>query len=309
MQQSMLLCNGVQTHIVTEGRWVEEGLAPDGRKDIVIVIPGNPGVPAFYEGFIKSLKTKLPTETPVWIVGHAGHVLPPKHLQISIPDTSTGKHFYDLKGQLEHKAQFIKQYVPPDARIHLVGHSIGSWFTLNLLKDDTIASKVVRCYLLFPTVERMVESTNGKFYTGFVTRVAPLLIFLAWMFTFFPLILRVFLIRAFGTFYGIPSRSTKAVLQLVNPVVLRNVFMLANDEMRYVNELDHDVVSNHADKLWFYYGSKDQWTPIKYYEELREKHPNVQAILCKRGFYHSFVLSSDKEMGEMVGELINTTML
>ena len=58
--------------------------------------------------------------------------------------------------------------MPQDAHLHLIGHSIGSWFALNLMRDEEIAKRVVKCYLLFPTVEHMKESPNGKFLTQFV---------------------------------------------------------------------------------------------------------------------------------------------
>lgn len=73
---------------------------------------------------------------------------------------------------------FIKQYVPKDAKLHLVGHSIGSWCILQLLKDQEIAKQVVRCYLLFPTIERMAETPNGKFLTNFVSLIYIYLYFM-----------------------------------------------------------------------------------------------------------------------------------
>lgn len=98
----MLRCNGVATQVITEGRWVEEGLADDGRKDIVLVIPGNPGIPAFYTGFIKALKSRLPTETPVWVMGHAGHVLGPRPGNFMFEENPRDPAF-TLQGQIEHK--------------------------------------------------------------------------------------------------------------------------------------------------------------------------------------------------------------
>ncbi len=72
---------------------------------------------------------------------------------------------------MNFQAEFIKKYVPENARIHIVAHSIGSWFTLNLLRDKEIADKVVKCYLLFPTIERMAETTSGRFLTGIVSLI------------------------------------------------------------------------------------------------------------------------------------------
>lgn len=109
MQRAMLNWNGVPTQVITEGRWVEEGLSQCGNKDIVVIIPGNPGVPQFYEGFIKTLKTKLPSETPVWVIGHAGHVQPPNNLLSTMPNDSTWYQHYSLMAQLEHKVSLLCQ--------------------------------------------------------------------------------------------------------------------------------------------------------------------------------------------------------
>lgn len=113
------------------------------------------------------------------------------------------------------------------------------------------------------------------------------------------------MIQVFGFFNGVPGKFRNSVIQLINPTVLRRVFSLAKEEMNVVKELDHRLVSENEDKLWLYYGSKDGWTPVKYYEDMRAKHPKVQAQLCNRGFYHSFVLKSDKDMGNIVADAIN----
>lgn len=301
MQRAMIMCNEVPTEVLTLGRWVEEGLAPDGKKDVIVIIPGNPGIPAFYEEFLKTLKSKLPPETPVWILGYAGFVQPASEL-FTMPNN---KRLYDLRGQLDHKAEFIKKYVPKDARLHLVGHSIGSWFILNLLRDEEIANRVIKCYLLFPTIEHMADSPNGRFLINVVLRVAAFLVFLAWIFSLFPSFLRNFLVTIFGLFYGYPRKSTPAILQLLEPQVLRKVFALAKQEMAVVTELDNEMVTQNKKKLWFYYGTKDGWVPVSYYQNMRVKFPDVDIQLCKRNLYHSFVLKHSIEMGQILGNVIN----
>ncbi|XP_015176315.1 PREDICTED: lipid droplet-associated hydrolase [Polistes dominula] len=305
MQKALLPINNVQTQVIAEGRWVEESFPQDGKKDVVIVIPGNPGVPQFYEGFIKSLNSKLPSETPVWVIGHAGHIQPPKDLEINMPSNKEWDKYYGLTAQIEHKIQFIRNYVPNDAKIYLIGHSIGCWFILNVLKDEDISKKVEKCYLLFPTVEHMADTPNGRFLTKFILHIVNLLLFLTWIFTCFPYYLKAFLIRLFGIFYGIPAKHVNTVILLLQPSVLKRVFRLADEEMKQVKELDHNIVSQHIGKLWLYYSEKDQWTPISYYRNMKAKYPNIEANLCKHGFAHSFILNHEKEMAEIVGNLIN----
>lgn len=304
----MIRVNDVQTQVITEGCWVEESFPQSDKKNVVIVIPGNPGIPHFYEGFIKSLKSKLPSETPVWVLGHAGHVQPPKGLEISMPGEKDWHKYYGLTAQIEHKIQFIKTYVPDDAKIYLIGHSIGCWFILNVLKNKDISKNVEKCYLLFPTIEHMANTPNGRFLTGFVSYIATILLYLSWIFTMFPYCLQAFLIRIFGIFYGIPGKYVDPVILLLQPAVLKRVFRLANEEMKKVKDLDDDAITQYGHKLWLYYGSMDKWVLPSYYHNMRSKYPNVDAQLCSRGFAHSFVLKDDVEMGKIVGDLINESI-
>ncbi|XP_050460389.1 lipid droplet-associated hydrolase [Cataglyphis hispanica] len=306
MRQSMINCNQVQTQVITEGRWIEEDSLPQSSKHVVLVIPGNPGVPRFYEEFIKALYSRLTLDTPVWIIGHAGHVQPPDNLEIAMPSDEKWAECYSLNAQIQHKVEFIKKYIPEDAQLHLIGHSIGAWFVLNLLKNNDINGRIKKCYMLFPTVEYMADSPNGILFCNFVSRIAPVLIFLSWIFTeMFPVSLQSLMIRIFGIFWGIPARSVKAVQEMLNPKVLSRIINLAREEMKYVKEADDKIISKHNDKLWFYYGANDGWTPQKYYKNMISKHPNLNVQLCQRGFQHSFVLKNDVEMGHIVGDLIN----
>lgn len=103
MRRSMINCNQVQTQVITEGRWIEEDPLPHSSKHVVLVIPGNPGVPRFYEGFIKALNSRLTLDTPVWVIGHAGHVQPPDNLEIAMPDDEKWAECYSLQAQIQHK--------------------------------------------------------------------------------------------------------------------------------------------------------------------------------------------------------------
>jgi len=305
----MINCNQVQTEVMSEGRWIEEDPLPHSSKHIVLVIPGNPGVPCFYEGFVKALNAKLSTDVPVWVIGHAGHVQPPKNLDIAMPSDQKWAECYSLTAQIQHKAEFIKKYIPEDAHLHIIGHSIGAWIVLNLLKNNDIDKRIQRCYLIFPTIEYMAETRNGVFFNNFVSRIASVLIFLSWIFTtMFPVIVQTFMIRWSGLFYGIPmipARSVKAVRQMLNPRALHKIIYLAKEEMKYVREPDDETISKHIDKLWFYYGASDGWVPVKYYKNIMSKYPDLNAQLCQRGFQHTFVLKNDEDMGHIIGDLIN----
>lgn len=99
MQKAFLEVNGVRTCVETYGRWVEESPSSD-NDEIVIIIPGNPGLPGFYHTFGQSLHEKL--NLPVWVVGHAGHTMQ-KNAVTPMPALKDNESLYGLRGQVEHK--------------------------------------------------------------------------------------------------------------------------------------------------------------------------------------------------------------
>lgn len=58
------------------------GDAQDATRPVVLVIPGNPGSIEFYTEFIREIFDGLKRKVTVWGVSHAGHVAPPKPMQI-----------------------------------------------------------------------------------------------------------------------------------------------------------------------------------------------------------------------------------
>lgn len=103
MRRAVIICNQVQTEVISEGRWIEEDPLPHSSKHVVLVVPGNPGVPLFYEGFIKELNSRLTSDVPVWVIGHAGHIQPPKDLDIAMPSDQKWAECYSLAAQVQHK--------------------------------------------------------------------------------------------------------------------------------------------------------------------------------------------------------------
>ncbi|XP_066998972.2 lipid droplet-associated hydrolase [Anabrus simplex] len=292
MQKGLVTINGVPTYVATWGGWIEDNL--QNYSDLVLCISGNPGVTGFYYEFLETVNSDL--NIPVWIVSHAGHEV---SRTVTVPKLQCNQYLYDLRGQINHKVEFIKKYVPRHVNLHLVGHSIGCKIILELLKDPSINSQVKKCYMLFPTVERMAVSPNGKFFTGIIKYIIPVILLLSWIFTLFPSSVKKILLNSYFFIHGTKGNVTRAAIKLINPTALRNVFFLALDEMDHVKELDH--------KFFFYYGTTDGWVPVKYYEDLKKDHPDVEAITCPYGYKHAFVLNSAKDVGSLVSKWIKSS--
>lgn len=64
--------NGIPTHIITWGKWIEESL--NDVQEVVICITGNPGLPGFYTEFGGALQQELSSDgqnLPVWVIGES----------------------------------------------------------------------------------------------------------------------------------------------------------------------------------------------------------------------------------------------
>lgn len=106
MTETVVKINGVPTEIIAFNHQIDEGITVNNRrKDVVIIITGNHGVPGFYKEFAEAIQSKLPKEVPIWIIGHAGHTKPPDDLIQDYPDFEKEKHLYDMNGNVQHKVQ------------------------------------------------------------------------------------------------------------------------------------------------------------------------------------------------------------
>lgn len=64
----------------------------------------------------------------------------------------------------------------------------------------------------------------------------------------------------------------------------------------------------HFFQLTFYYGKRDGWCPIKYYEDMKKDFPEGNIYLCEKGIPHAFVLGFNQEMATMVADWINNRL-
>ncbi|KAM3967803.1 lipid droplet associated hydrolase sturkopf [Aphomia sociella] len=144
-------------------------------------IPGNPGYTDFYIEFASELHES--TGLPVCVVGHAGH----NEIQDGPQGISKTDDLYNLNGQVAHKLDFINNHIDKKSKLHLIGHSIGAWLIIDLLeKDPSLTDRVASVNLLFPTIQKLAESPNGKRVIKYVKNFDTLLVFLMKLISYLP---------------------------------------------------------------------------------------------------------------------------
>ncbi|XP_045180980.2 lipid droplet-associated hydrolase-like [Mercenaria mercenaria] len=283
---------GMPTSVLKYGK-----ISPD-TKAMFIVIPGNPGVVEYYDHFMSHLFTSSHGTIPVWGVSHAGHVLPPAGNQALYRKLSY--EVCTLHGQIRHKVAFIKENIPSNVRLFLIGHSIGCYIILKIL--DQLEQPIGRCFMLFPTIERMAVSPNGRVYT-------PVLKYLRWLAPFFvsgasllPQITKKWLIRRHFQDENVPQCVHSATEGLLNPFCVSNSLFMAHQEMAEVAELDKTLVASHLDYLSFYFGQSDDWCPPHYGEDFKKLFPTCDVRVCENGYSHAYVIDASLDMANIVSK-------
>ncbi|XP_026551136.1 lipid droplet-associated hydrolase isoform X3 [Pseudonaja textilis] len=207
---------------------------------------------------------------------------------------------FGLQGQAEHKLKFLRKYVPKDVKLVLIGHSIGSYFVLEIMKHSP-ELEILRSILLFPTIERMAESPQGRLLTPLLCQLRYILYIPIYLATLLPERVKSFLVRfALNQQKWNDQTLVTTITNLLNMDCIANIMYLASQEMRSVKERDNSTIKQHLNKLIFYYGTTDSWCPLQYYEEMKMEFLDGDIRICEKGIRHSFVLDSSKEMAEMI---------
>ncbi|XP_037668758.1 lipid droplet-associated hydrolase [Choloepus didactylus] len=306
VHEEFILCCGVETQILKCGPWTDlvSDQSANKPKLLIFVIPGNPGFSAFYVPFAKALYSLIDGRFPVWIISHAGHASVPKDKKIlTTSDDSNAqeiKDIYGIQGQVEHKLAFLRTHVPKGMKLVLIGHSIGCYFSLQILKRAP-ELPVVRTLLLFPTIERLSQTPNGRIATPILCWLRYVLYVISYLLLKpCPEKIKSLLLRVGLNMMNLSSEFS--VSSVLEPFCIANAAYLGSQEMMEVVERDNKTIKEHLPKLTFYYGSIDRWCPKDYYEDIKKDFPQGDILLCEKNIPHGFVSSSNEEMAKMVAD-------
>ncbi|NP_001126355.1 lipid droplet-associated hydrolase [Pongo abelii] len=306
VHEEFILCGGAETQVLKCGPWTDlfNDQSVKRPKLLIFIIPGNPGFSAFYVPFAKALYSLTNRCFPVWTISHAGHALAPKDKKILTTSEDSNaqeiKDIYGLNGQIEHKLAFLRTHVPKDMKLVLIGHSVGSYFTLQMLKRVP-ELPVIRAFLLFPTIERMSESPNGRIATPLLCWSRYVLYVTGYLLLKpCPEKIKSLLIRRGLQVMNLENEFSP--LNILEPFCLANAAHLGGQEMMEVVKRDDETIREHLCKLTFYYGTIDPWCPKEYYEDIKKDFPEGDIRLCEKNIPHAFIIHFNQEMADMIAD-------
>ncbi|GAA5859719.1 hypothetical protein JCM8547_006998 [Rhodosporidiobolus lusitaniae] len=275
-----------------------------GTKLVLVFFPGNPGLVEYYTAFLSSLRNALPSplreSTEMYAVGHLGH---------STEGAGGGKGFSpgdqaSLEEQVEDKVRFLDELKSVNglggeggARCVVLGHSIGAWVGLQVLKLRP--HLLTGLHLLFPTLSHMSKTPNGRSLSPLFSSWSLRPVFYSvGALSYLPTALTS---RLVGLITGQTGPGAGVTTSLVSsPSAVLAALTLAREELATVTALDSQAVEEHAKKLWVYYAAEgvDGWVTE---EGVREVEEAVERALgreerekrvrrCREGMPHAFVL-------------------
>ena len=214
---------------------------------------------------------------------------------------SEDRDWYCLEEQIAHKLAFIEQYASHADTIYLIGHSIGSWIVLQMMKILE-PSKVKKAFLLFPTIELMGETPKGILLAPLFSSLRLPFTFGVWCLSWIPDAAKRFLLK--HHFYTTPEDQVRHMTQgaiNIDSKAIHNVLCMAKQEIAEVTLPPLQVIDANIGKIVFYYGIGDKWNIDSCYSNMCERYPDHEEVhRCKQGYAHAFVESSSNEMAEFV---------
>ena len=158
---------------------------------------------------------------------------------------------YNLTEQIEHKIAFLEEFFPSDCQFILIGHSIGAYIILKLLEHyGERQEKITKGILLFPTIERMAISPNGRFATPVSNYLSWPVVAMSWGLSLLPLAMKKWLVSWWFKERNIHEDSICAVLELITANSMRNMLYMAADEMEKVDKTPTKVSHFYYVKLY-----------------------------------------------------------
>lgn len=205
--------------------------------------------------------------------------------------------------QVDHKVDLIENHIPDDVEVILVGHSIGTYITTQMMKTAPNRKRFVYNFLLMPVLERMRETTGWKSIRT--------LIFFRWILytiVFLMSLLRDDLLTELTNLMqpNLKKKSTpeccrEALVSTAHLSVIRNIINMAKDEARQVALRDDTFLKTHIDRLTFIYCHNDKWSPLEYFRDLKRQHPTGDYHILDT-ISHDFVM--DVSMTEDIVNVI-----
>ena len=175
-----------------------------------------------------------------------------------------------------HKLAFIEE--EGKARV-LIGHSIGCWMILQMLRRMNTA-RIAKVFLLFPTIEKMGVTPNGRSMLSYLwSSLRKPFTGLVWLSSrLIPNVVKESVLSVH--FDTTPRHNLQSIMQGVMNIdekSMYNILQMAKQEMSVFVEPPLRAIDENIDKIVFYYGVGDNWNVESCYRDMASRYPGKQS--------------------------------
>ncbi|XWS66600.1 hypothetical protein CRYUN_Cryun05aG0213800 [Craigia yunnanensis] len=185
-----------------------------------------------------------------------------------------------------------KLYSLQEQTDHKVGHSIGSYISLEMLRR--FPKKAVYCIGIYPFLALNLQSKKQSTIVK-IAMSRVLSTTLSFLVASLGLLPRQVLRLVFKLYYGKSWSNTAyeaAYSHLPKYHTMCNVLFMAMTEFRKLSETpDWEFMRENQDKITFLYGIDDHWGPLQMFEEISKQASGIGLSIENEGHTHSFCCS------------------
>ncbi|MCB1190689.1 MAG: hypothetical protein H7A23_23075 [Leptospiraceae bacterium] len=234
----------------------------------IVIIPGNPGIGGYYLNLSRSIWEKTKGQYGLSILSYAGFT-----------EQNTNRVF-SITEEAEHKIKLIKvirQELPKNSKLILIGHSIGGWICLKILNSD-LSAWVEKAILIFPFITQNLKSTKQTF-TKFLIQKSWIRSIISEFFTLLislPIQLKSNILAFVTNQYDTDSKNITYKYFGELSHIINSVLYMASTEFQELGiEMDLFLIQENVKKLHFIYTQDDHWASIEQAQYLKKQIQNI----------------------------------
>ncbi|XP_024539584.1 lipid droplet-associated hydrolase isoform X1 [Selaginella moellendorffii] len=247
----------------------------------IVFVPGNPGIVGFYKDYLAALSKHFEGAASITAIGHIAH---------TAHDYEKGKKF-SLQQQIDHKAGFLEErYINSDLPTVLVGHSIGAYIILELLKR--FPNKLQCVIGLHPFLKTNPDSLKQAVLKAICesSLMRATVSSLAGLLGHSPAWISRRLVKAVvGRAWGPCAVDTTCKYLLRSSMVANFTYMGMTEFAKLKEEVDWDFLRENHRRVCFLFGIDDHWGPLSLLEQVHERVPGLKtAVVQSEDITHDF---------------------
>lgn len=293
-----------------------------GPKKLVLFIPGNPGMLGIYHDFLISLHKTFncsstsrsdmdQDDTVILAISHNNFDHPDsvnyktdERIEIETSDLNPVEkaiaeaYNYDphhIELQVLNKLIVLRRLIDfTKTKIVCVGHSIGCYIIIRILKDRLVSSSHEGSILIHPALENLATTDKGsECLRIFNYKLDYVLIIVAYALEhLLPRQVKLMLVRWFCSDDFVEQSSEivlDSVMQIVRYKSLRALIQMAKSELVMIKDLNtRALIKPHATKLRLIYAINDHWVHTDNRRVLQEEYPDL--YIEEQSKMHAFVM-------------------